>query len=80
MDNKVYISVNSLTADSSSHVSKGHLDKILADSVIADIAVRCVICEEHTSMNLHDCRARGTFVCDKCKAAIMHIRNTFENT
>ena len=46
----------------------------------ADIAVKCVICEEYTPMNSHDCRARGVFICEKCKAAIMHIRNTLENT
>lgn len=46
----------------------------------ADIAVKCVICEEYTPMNSHDGRACGVFICDKCKAAIMHIRNTLENT
>lgn len=45
----------------------------------ADIAVKCVICEEYTPMNSHDCRARGVFICDKCKAAIMHIRNILDN-
>lgn len=45
----------------------------------ADIAVKCVICEEYTPMNSHDGRARGVFICDKCRAAIMHIRNILDN-
>ena len=45
----------------------------------ADLAVKCVICEEYTPMNSHDCRAHGVFICDKCKAAIMHIRNILDN-
>lgn len=45
----------------------------------ADIAVKCVICEEYTPMNSHDSRARGVFICDKCRAAIMHIRNILDN-
>ncbi len=45
----------------------------------ADIAVKCVICEEYTPMNSHDCRAHGVFICDKCKAAVKHMRNTLEN-
>ena len=45
----------------------------------ADIAVKCVICEEYTPMNSHDCRAHGVFICEKCKAAIMHIRNILDN-
>jgi hypothetical protein len=56
-----------------------HLDKILANSVTEDIAIKCIICEEYTPMNSHDGRARGAFICDKCKAAIMHIRNILEN-
>ena len=80
MDNKVYVSVNSSTANPPSHVSHmEHLDKILASSATADIAVKCVICEEYTPMNSHDGRARGVFICDKCKAAIMHIRNILDN-
>jgi hypothetical protein len=55
------------------------LDDILSKP-IADIAVVCAICAEETPMNSNDCRARGVFICDKCKAAIMHIRNTLENT
>ena len=81
MDNRVYVSVNSSTANPPLHVSHmEHLDKILANSVTADIAVKCVICEEYTPMNSYDGRARGGFICDKCKAAIIHIRNTLENT
>jgi formylmethanofuran dehydrogenase subunit E len=80
MDNKVYVSVNSSTANPPSHVSRmEHLDKILASSATADIAVRCVICEEYTPMNSHDCRAQGVFICSKCKAAIKHIRDYLEN-
>ena len=54
-------------------VQRGHL-------AAADIFVRCAICEEYTAMKSNDCRAQGVFICDKCKAAIMHIRNTLENT
>ena len=45
----------------------------------ADIAIKCVICEEYTPMNSHDGRARGVLICDKCRAAIMHIRNILDN-
>lgn len=45
----------------------------------ADIAVKCVICGEYTPMNSHDGRARGVFICNKCRAAIMHIRNILDN-
>ena len=45
----------------------------------ADIAVKCVICEEYTPMNSHDGRARGVFICNKCRAAILHIRNILNN-
>ena len=45
----------------------------------ADIAVRCVICEEYTPMNSYDCRTHGVFICDKCKAAIKHVRDYLEN-
>jgi hypothetical protein len=55
------------------------LDDIL-NKPIADIAVVCAICAEETPMNSNDYRAHGhgVFICDKCKAAIMHIRNTLE--
>lgn len=80
MDNKVYVSVNSSTANPPLHISHmKHLDKILANSVTADITVKCVICEEYTPMNSHNCRAHGVFICDKCKAAILHIRKLLEN-
>lgn len=80
MDNRVYVSVNSSTANPPSHVSHmEHLDKILASSVAADIMVRCFICEEGTSMNSNDYRAQGAFVCDKCKVAILHIRKLLED-
>lgn len=45
----------------------------------ADICVRCAICEEHVSMNYNDYRAQGIFICDKCKAAILHIRKLLED-
>ena len=80
MDNKVYVSVNSSTANPPSHVSHmEHLDKILANFVAADIMVRCAICEEQVSMNSNDYRAQGVFICDKCKAAIKHVRDYLEN-
>jgi hypothetical protein len=54
------------------------LDDIL-NKPIADIAVVCTICAEETPMNSHDHRARGVFICDKCKAAIKHVRDILEN-
>jgi hypothetical protein len=45
----------------------------------ADISVRCAICEEVTSMNSNDYRAQGVFICDKCKAAVRHIRKLLED-
>ena len=46
-----------------------------------DIGVECFICGEYTSMSSHDHRVKhAVFICDKCRAAIMHIRNTLENT
>ena len=54
------------------------LDDILSKP-IADIAVVCAICAEETPMNSNDYRAHGVFICDKCKAAIKHIRDYLEN-
>jgi hypothetical protein len=51
---------------------RGHL-------AAADIFVRCAICEENTAMSSNDCRAQGVFICDKCKAAILHIRKLLED-
>jgi hypothetical protein len=51
---------------------RGHL-------AAADIFVKCAICEENTAMSSNDCRAQGVFVCDKCKAAILHIRKLLED-
>jgi hypothetical protein len=45
----------------------------------ADIAIRCTVCEEYTSMNSNDYRTQGVFICDKCKAAILHIRKLLED-
>lgn len=53
------------------------LDKI--STYAADVLVRCAICEEHVSMNSNDYRAQGVFICEKCKNAVMHIRNILEN-
>ena len=55
------------------------IDSMTATYVAADIAVMCAICEDYTPMNSHDCRANGVFICDKCKTAVKHIRNTLEN-
>ena len=44
----------------------------------ADIAVMCAICEESTPINSMDYRAHGVFICDKCKAAIKHVRDILE--
>ena len=45
-----------------------------------DIGVECFICGEHTSMSSHDHRARhAVFICDKCRAAILHIRKLLED-
>lgn len=46
---------------------------------VADVFVRCAICEELVSMNSNDHRAQGIFICDKCKAAILHIRKLLED-
>lgn len=79
MNNRVYVSVNSSTANPPLHVSRmEHLDKILANSMPADVAVCCNICKEYTPMNSNDCRAQGVFICDKCKAAILYIRKFLE--
>lgn len=51
----------------------------LLSKPIADIAVICAICAEETPMNSNDCRVQGVFICDKCKAAIKHVRDILEN-
>lgn len=80
MDNRIYVSVNSSTANPPSHVSRvEQLDKIIANSMSTDIAVRCAVCEEYTSMNSNDYRTNGVFICDRCKAAILHIRKLLED-
>ena len=56
------------------------LDAFISEAfATVDIAVRCVICEEYTPMNSYDCRTRGVFICDRCKAAIKHVRDYLEN-
>lgn len=76
MDNEVFISVDTLTANEPLPFEPFKAMICAAD---ADIMVRCPICEESTSMNSNDCRARGVFICDKCKAAVLHIRELLEN-
>ena len=72
MSNKVY---SSATANPPSP-----LDAFISEAFAkADIAVRCVICDEYTPMNSCDYRAHGVFICDKCKAAIKHVRDYLEN-
>ena len=72
MSNKVCISATSNPPSP--------LDAFISEAfATADIAVVCAICAEKTSMNSHDCRAHGVFICDKCKAAIKHVRNYLEN-
>ncbi len=56
-----------------------HFESMVATYAVADIMVRCAICEEHVSMNSNDYRAQGVFICDKCKAAIKHVRDYLEN-
>jgi hypothetical protein len=75
MSNKVKISIEAPEAPT----LLKNFDTITATCVAADIAVRCAICEETTSMNSNDYRAHGVFICDKCKAAVKHMRNTLEN-
>lgn len=54
------------------------LDDILGKP-IADIAVVCAICAEETPMNFNNSQARGVFICDKCKAAVLYIRKLLED-
>ena len=72
MNNKAYISA---TANPPSPI-EAFTSEVFAT---ADIAVKCVICEEYTSMNSCDRRTRGVFICDKCKTAIKHVRDYLEN-
>lgn len=53
-------------------VQRGHL-------AAADIFVKCAICEENIAMSSNDYRAQGVFICDKCRAAVMYIRNILDN-
>ena len=89
MDNRLILKVDTSTKnellpfeqiDSMTATYAEQIDSMIATYAAADIAVMCAICEEYTSMNSHDYRARGVFICDKCKAAIKHIRDTLENT
>jgi hypothetical protein len=77
MEAKIYISDGLLCKELEIETlpkgaQRGHL-------AAADIFVRCAICEENTGMSSNDCRAQGVFICDKCKAAIKHVRDYLEN-
>ena len=75
MDNRVFVHVDTSTKNESWPLASFSSETFAT----ADIAVRCVVCEEYTSMNSNDYRAHGVFICDKCKAAIKYIRNILEN-
>ncbi len=77
MENPIFGSVDVSTVNTPSPFD--HLEYFKAEAVAADIAVKCVICEKYTPMNSHDYRAQGVFVCDKCKRAVLYIRELLEN-
>ena len=86
MDNKIYISDGLLCKEvsvSGSTVNPplpfNDIESFTGKLSVADIAIRCSICEEDTLISSNDYRAQGVFICDKCKAAIKHIRNILEN-
>ena len=54
-------------------------ESMVATYAVANIAVRCAVCEEDTPIHSNDYRAHGVFICDKCKAAIKHVRDYLEN-
>ena len=45
----------------------------------ADVFIRCTICKEYIAMSSNNYRAQEVFICDKCKAAILHIRKILED-
>ena len=55
------------------------VESMVATCATADVAVRCIICDEYIPMNSCDYRTREVFICDKCKAAIKHVRDILEN-
>lgn len=77
MDDRLILKVDTSTKNELSPFEQ--MDSMTATYAVADIGVMCAICEEYTSMNSHDYRAHGVFICDKCKAAILHIRELLEN-
>lgn len=85
-EDKVYISDGLLLQKVKIDVDKAtdQLDwtkhSIAANIAPATICMRCAICAEDTPMSENDYRTYGVYVCDKCKAAVMHIRSTLENT
>ena len=86
MDNKIYISDGLLCREAKVESSTVNppspfedIESMVAVYTAADVMVMCAICKEHTSMNSMDYRAHGVFICDKCRNAIMHIRELLEN-
>lgn len=77
MDDRLILKVDTSTKNELSPFEQ--IDSMTATYAVADIAVMCAICEEYTPMNSNDYRAHGVFICDKCKAAIKHIRDYLEN-
>ena len=77
MDDRLILKVDTSTKNELSPFEQ--IESKTATYAAADIAVGCAICEEYTSMNSHNCRTYGIFICDKCKAAIKHVRDYLEN-
>ena len=42
------------------------------------VATRCLTCDETIDLGPYD-NADVRYICDKCKAAIKHVRNILEN-
>ena len=77
MDDRLIWKVDTSTKNEPSPFE--HIAAMTANYAVADIAVMCAICEEYTPMNSNDYRTHGVFICDKCKAAIKHVRDYLEN-
>jgi superfamily II helicase len=79
MEDRVFISVNTSTKNEPSPFE--NFDSMVANYTVANIAVVCAVCAEETPMNSNDYRyrAQGIFICDKCKAAILHVRKLLED-
>lgn len=76
MDDRHILKVDASTKNELSPFEQ--IDSMTATYAVADIGVMCAICEEYTSMYSHNYRASGVFICDKCKAAIKHVRDYLE--